>query len=49
LKVSKFDNVAKIEGLTDFSFQTHFAIFLNFQQQNPLKNQYLPHLGSEKL
>jgi hypothetical protein len=22
---------------------------LNFQQQNPLKNQYLPHLGSEKL
>jgi len=24
-----------------------FAICLNFQQQNPLKNQYLPHLSSE--
>jgi hypothetical protein len=24
-----------------------FAIYLNFQQQNTLKNQYLPHLSSE--
>ncbi len=24
-----------------------FAICLNFQQQNPLQNQYLPHLSSE--
>jgi hypothetical protein len=24
-----------------------FAICLNFQQQNPLKNQYLPQLNSE--
>ncbi len=24
-----------------------FAIFLNFQQQNPLNNQHLPHLSSE--
>ncbi len=33
---------------TDFPFQTQFFIIrLNFQQQNPLKNQYFPHLSSE--
>jgi len=37
-----------IEGSTTFSFQTQFfAICLNFQQQNPLKCQYLRHLSSE--
>jgi hypothetical protein len=30
-----------------FPYKPNFAICLNFQQQNPLKNQYLPHLGSE--
>ncbi len=25
----------------------NFAICLNFQQQNPLKNQYVPHLNSK--
>ncbi len=30
-----------------FSFQNPiFAIYLNFKQQNPLKNQSLAHLGS---
>ncbi len=33
-----------IEGSTDFSYQTQFfAVCLNFQQQNPLENEYLPH------
>jgi len=37
-----------IEGSTNFSLQTQFLqFFWNFQKQNPLKNQYLPHLGSE--
>jgi hypothetical protein len=37
-----------IESSTDFSFQTQFfAIYLNFQQQKSLKNQYLLHLSSQ--
>jgi hypothetical protein len=37
-----------IEDSTDFSFKTHFSqFFLNFQQQNPFKNQYMSHLSSE--
>jgi hypothetical protein len=38
-----------IEGSTDFSIQTQFfTICFNFlQQQNLLKNQYLPHLSFE--
>jgi hypothetical protein len=36
------------EGSTNFSFQTQFLqFFLNFQEQNPLKNQYLAHLRSK--
>ncbi len=30
-----------------FPYKPNFCNFLNFQQQNSLKNQYLPHLGSE--
>jgi hypothetical protein len=38
-----------IEYSADFSFQTQiFVVFLNFHQQNPLENEYLPHpLSSE--
>ncbi len=37
-----------IEGSTDFPLPNPiFAICLNFQQQNPLQNQYLSHLSSE--
>jgi hypothetical protein len=33
---------------TDFSFQNLvFGIYLNFQQQKSLKNQYLPHFESK--
>jgi hypothetical protein len=34
---------------TDFSFQNlvFIGIYLNFQQQKSLKNQYLPHLESK--
>jgi hypothetical protein len=33
----------------DFSFQNlvYFGIYLNFQQQKSLKNQYLPHFESK--
>jgi hypothetical protein len=34
-----------VKGSADVSFQTQF--FCNFHQQNPLKNQCLPHLSSE--
>jgi hypothetical protein len=40
-------NCEHIQGLSDFFFQTQFAICLNFQQQNPFKKQYLSHLSSE--
>jgi len=37
-----------MEGSTDFFLLNPIlAICLNFQQQNYLKNQYLPHLNSE--
>jgi hypothetical protein len=32
---------------TDFSFQLFFGIYLNFQQQKLLENQYLPHSESK--
>jgi hypothetical protein len=33
---------------TDFSFKTwFFGIYLNFQRQKSLKNQYLPHSESK--
>jgi len=32
---------------TDFSFQLLFGIYLNFQQQKLLENQYLPHSESK--
>jgi hypothetical protein len=51
LKISKFGNVNTTTlraQLIFIFFQTQFlAICLNFQQQNPLKNQYLPHFSSE--
>jgi hypothetical protein len=37
-----------IKGSTKFSFQTHFLQSAwSFNKQNPLKNQYLPHISSE--
>ncbi len=37
-----------VEGSTDFFLPNPiFAICLNFQQQNLLKNQYISHLSSE--
>jgi len=37
-----------IESSTEFSFQTQFfAIYLSFQRQSSLKNQYLLHLSSQ--
>ncbi len=50
LKISKVGNVNTFEGISNwFSLPkpNFFAICLNFQQQNPLTNQYLPHLSSE--
>jgi len=41
--------VNTLRAQLSFPFQTQFLqIHLNFQQQNPLKNQYFSHLSSEK-
>ncbi len=42
-------SVNKLRTQLIFSFQTQFLqfFFLNFQQQNSLKNEYLSHLSSE--
>jgi len=48
LKISKFSNVDTLKAQLLFpSKPIFFAIFLNFQQYNSLKNQYLSHLSSE--
>jgi len=51
LKIENFQilQYEHIANSTDFSnLQTQFlAICLNFEQQNPLKNEYLPHLSSK--
>jgi hypothetical protein len=48
LKLIFFGNVNTLKAQLLFPFKPIFLqIFLNFQQQNPLKNQYLPHLNSE--
>jgi hypothetical protein len=36
-----------VNTLLIFSYKPNFCNSFEFQQQNPLKNQYLPHLSSE--
>ncbi len=47
LKIYEFGNVNTLRDQLIFLPNPFFELCLNFQQQNPLKIQYLPHLRSE--